>query len=63
MKLYVVAYRKYNTRYHEYETEIVKAFKNEINALHFKHTKEGIEGVSKNYSKSYFITEIESGDF
>jgi hypothetical protein len=56
MKLYIVAYRKYDSMFDEYDTEIVRVFKNEINAEQLKNTKEGV-------SMDYFIIETESGDF
>lgn len=56
MKMYVVAYRKYDSLFDEYDTEIVRVFKNENNAEDLKHTKEGV-------LNDYFIIETESGDF
>ena len=40
----------------EFETQIVRVFKSEINAENLEHTKEGD-------LKGYFIIETESGDF
>lgn len=54
MKLYIVAYEKYDSLFDGYETEIVTVFKNENNAERF--AEEGI-------SKGYYIIETDSADF